>query len=171
VLDTGLGVSQSTAPAYPVFMAYRNIYDLGTVDLYVDFGDGALVPVADAPLAGGTIQEVNGVVQCRNLPSTAAPNNPIRIVAVPLFTRSSHAAARLTTSAVNMPQDDEFATFSVRAGVNPQAVDVTLTPVFEGGICTSFSDEQPVAIGALPAAPGSGDDLSGLTFRFGEDVS
>ena len=150
-------------------MAYQNIYDLGDVDLFVEFGDsGALVPVAEASLAGGTIEEVDGVVQCRNLPSTIG-GAAIRIVAVPRFDRSAPCAARVTASAPNIPKDDPFSDFQVDVGNNPTGGPTTdLEPVLVDDTCIGFGAEMPVQLSDLPADEGEGDDVAGLSFRFVE---
>lgn len=138
-------------------MTWRNVHDLGDVDLYWIDGTGALRALGELP--AGTIAVVDGAIQVRDVPETSFIGDPdgcIGVAAVPAYeTDGLEARGSIVAPAIDFGGFTQAeADFWVKDGAGI-VNEVDLTPNFVGDVITSFTPQTEVALGAMQGEPGN----------------
>lgn len=137
-------------------MAWRNVFDLGAVDLYWIDGADELRPIGELP--SGSITVVNGVIQIRNVPANDSglpdPNVVKGVAVVPSFSATGQPAR---VSATNAAIVREGSSPEAGGGVSPATLetgdwDAQTDPITSEGVIVAFDPPQ-FEIGVMLAAP------------------
>lgn len=155
-------------------MTWRNIFDLGDVDLYfVLANEQILRPLSELP--SGTVTVLNGVIQCRDLPNSYAGQGVRAIVAIPRSEILAPLPYRMTFANASIPRVSQFSLdftgAASRGQVSAGAIDFDPSEtVYDWNAILDEVDTadfvpNPALGSFVPATP---PDESALYFRYDE---